>query len=173
MKKLFLMKRPKVFQGEKILNTNKNYFEGWYFKQSNSKENISFIPGISINDMERKAFIQVITDDNSYFADYDIDEFEYSYEPFYVKIGNNYFSEDSIHIDINDRKDNLTIFGDIKYTNNINIKTNALNPNIMGPFSYVWFMECNHAILSMKNRVNGELLINQNEMFFDDGIGYI
>ena len=48
MNKMFLMKNPDLFQGEKNLNTNKNYFEGWYFKNTNNIESISFIPGINI-----------------------------------------------------------------------------------------------------------------------------
>lgn len=32
MKKMYLIKRPELFQGEKYLKLNKQYFEGWYFK---------------------------------------------------------------------------------------------------------------------------------------------
>ena len=42
-----------------------------------------------------------------------------------------------------------------------------MNPNIMGPFSYIPFMECNHAILSMQNNANGSININDYEMKFD------
>lgn len=68
MKSLFLIKNPDLFQGEKYLNTNKNYFEGWYFKNTNHKEGIAFIPGININSKNKKAFIQVITNNSSYHA---------------------------------------------------------------------------------------------------------
>ena len=37
MKKLFFIKNPELFQGEKHLKTNKNYFEDWYFKHTNKK----------------------------------------------------------------------------------------------------------------------------------------
>lgn len=43
----------------------------------------------------------------------------------------------------------------------------------MGPFSYIPFMECNHAILNMRNRADGEININNNKIIFDDDIGYI
>ena len=36
------MKNPEIFQGEKKLNTNKNYFEGWYFKNTNSETGTFF-----------------------------------------------------------------------------------------------------------------------------------
>lgn len=64
MNKLFLMKNPELFQGEKYLDTDKNYFEGWYFKNTNSEEGISFIPGININGKNKKAFIQIITNNS-------------------------------------------------------------------------------------------------------------
>ena len=56
MKKLFLMKNPELFQGEKHLKENKDYFEGWYFKITNVNYSISFIPGINI-DAKEKIFI--------------------------------------------------------------------------------------------------------------------
>lgn len=173
MKKIFLMKNPELFQGEKYIKTSNNYFEGWYFKNTNSKDGISFIPGININKKEKKAFIQVITIHSSYFINYNIDDFKFSFEPFYIKIGNNFFSKDSIHIDIKDIDQDLIITGDIKYSSSKNIDTNHLNPNIMGPFSYIPFMECNHAILSMKSKAAGLIEINNNKIRFDNGIGYI
>lgn len=173
MKKLFLTQNPELFQGEKYLKTNKNYFEGWYFKNTNNENGISFIPGININEKEKKAFVQIITTNYSYFVNYNIDEFKFNFSPFYIKIGNNLFSKDKLQIDINDQTQNLTISGDINYSNSQNINTNFLNPNIMGPFSYIPFMECNHAILSMKNQVNGFMYINNNIIKFDNAIGYI
>ena len=43
----------------------------------------------------------------------------------------------------------------------------------MGPFSHLSFMECNHAILSMKHSVSGILMFNGKILNFDQGIGYI
>lgn len=37
MKKIFLIRNPELFQGEKHIKTNKNYFEGWYFKNTSNK----------------------------------------------------------------------------------------------------------------------------------------
>lgn len=173
MKKLFLMKNPELFQGEEYIKTGNNYFEGWYFKNTSNKNGISFIPGINIDEDKKNAFIQVITSDSSYFVNYNMDDFKFNFTPFYIKIGNNFFSKNGIHIDIEDRAQNLTVFGDIKYSNGQNIDTNFLNPNIMGPFSYIPFMECNHAILNMKTRVDGLIDINNNKIKFDNGIGYI
>lgn len=173
MNRILLIKKPELFQGEKYLNMNKNYFEGWYFKNTNENTGISFIPGININNKEKKSFIQVITNNSSYFVNYSINDFKFNFEPFYIKIKDNFFSKEKIHLDIIDNIQNLKIKGDIKYINGENININSLNPNIMGPFSYIPFMECNHAILSMKNRAIGEIKVNDDIIKFNKGTGYI
>ncbi len=173
MNRLFLMQNPELFQGSQYLNKNKDYFEGWYFKNSNGKDTISFIPGINISNKNKQAFIQVITNNSSYFIPYNINEFKYSVSPFYIKIGSNFFSKEKIDIDIKDAEKNISIYGNIKYSNTKNINTNLLNPNIMGPFSYIPFMECNHAILSMKSNTYGSININNTELNFNQGLGYI
>ncbi len=173
MNKLFLLKNPELFQGEKYLDTNKDYFEGWYFKNTNNEEGISFIPGINIDNKNKKSFIQVITNNTSYFVNYNIDDFEFNHNPFYIKIGNNTFSKDFIHINIRDDYQNLKINGNIKYSNSKNIKTNIFKPNIMGPFSYIPYMECNHAILSMENNISGYIDINNKKINFKNSNGYI
>ena len=122
MNKLFLMKNPDLFQGEKYLTEYKDYFEGWYFKNTNKENGISFIPGINIEKNEPKAFVQVIANGTSYFVNYDIEDFIFFDNPFAIKIGNNSFSKEGIHIDIKD--EGLIINGDIKYLNNKNINTN-------------------------------------------------
>lgn len=173
MTKFFLMKNPELFQGEKYLDKTKNYFEGWYFKNTNKDYGISFIPGISINEKEKKAFIQVIANDSSYYVNYDIEDFTFNHDPFYIQIADNFFSKENVHINIKDINQNLYINGNIEYSDSQNIKTTLFNPNIMGPFSYIPFMECNHAILCMKSKVNGFITINDKKLEFGDGNGYI
>ena len=67
----------------------------------------------------------------------------------------------------------LDIEGNIHFSNPTSITNNFFAPNIMGPFSYFPFMECNHAVLSMKNNVSGSLHFNGNLINFDDGTAYI
>lgn len=168
MKKLLFKKNTEVFQGEKYLKSNKNYFEGWYFKNIGQDIGISFIPGICINEKIKSAFIQLITGDNSWFVYFDINDFEYNHEPFWIRIGNNYFSKERVHIDIKDEEVDLVVKGDLKYRNHAVLKT-----NIMGIFSYISFMECNHSILSMKSRVDGSISINGKDLEIFNGNGYI
>lgn len=170
----YLIKNSKLFQGEKRLKNNcKNYFEGWYFKHSNGSYGISFIPGINIENGSKNAFIQVITNDNSYFIKCDFNDFKFSHDPFYIRIGDNYFSDKCIYLNILDISQSLRIFGKLSYDNNTNIKSTALSPNIMGPFSYLSFIECNHAIISMKSSVSGFINLNNQFIDFTNGFGYL
>lgn len=167
----YLLENPEVFQGKNKIKNIDCYFEGWYFKHSGKDGNISFIPGINIENGIKSAFIQIITNASSYYISYSFDEFDFSYEPFYITIGNNFFSLDYINIDIQD--EDINIKGELYYKNHINIQKNAFNPNIMGPFSFIPFMECNHAILSMKHDIKGSLVLNNKKYDFNNGIGYI
>lgn len=149
------------------MQNNDNYFEGWYFKNVGNDTAISLIPGINVSNGEKSAFIQIITKDNSFFIDYPFNEFKVTDDPFSVKIGENYFSKNSIHLD------NSIITGNLSFTNNINIKKSLINPNIMGPFGYIPFMECSHDILSMKHNIYGSLKLEDEVIDFNNGCGYI
>ena len=168
MRKLYNKNNLEVFQGKKCLTRNDDYFEGWYFKNIGVNEGISFIPGISINEKEKISFIQVITKDNSWFIDYDIEEFEYNDDPFWIRVGKSYFSKERVHIDIEDKELDLVVKGDLKYRNNV-----CLKKEIMGIFSRIPFMECKHSILCMKNSVDGIVFINDKKMEIFNGNGYI
>lgn len=84
---------PPVFQGSL---KNKNYFEGWYFKQtaSDSKAIISIIPGISLSS-DPHSFIQIIDGKTGVTAyhSFPLDAFSASSKKMEIKIGKNYFSE--------------------------------------------------------------------------------
>ncbi len=173
MNKLLLIKNAELFQGRNYLNKKKNYFEGWYFKNTSIQKGVSFIPGINIDDTGTKAFIQIITNNMSYFVNYKMNNFKFNDNPFCIKIGNNSFSKEDININIEDKSQNLKIYGNIKFSNSKNINTNIFAPNIMGPFSYIPFMECNHAIISIENTINGFININDETIQFNNNKGYI
>lgn len=170
-KSFYLLENPHVFQGENKLKHTSCYFEGWYFKNTGIDSSISFIPGIHIENGKKSAFIQIITNYSSYYISYPFSEFQFSYEPFSINIGNNFFSLDKITIDIQDK--DISISGELVYNNHIKIRKSIFSPNIMGPFSFIPFMECNHAILSMKHEITGFLTINNKDYNFNNGIGYI
>lgn len=171
MKSFYLLENPEVFQGENKINHANCYFEGWYFKNIGKDIGISFIPGIHIENEKKFAFIQIITNFSSYYISYSFSEFKFSYDPFFISIGNNLFALDKIKINIQDK--NININGELYYNNHAQIRKHIFSPNIMGPFSFIPFMECNHAILSMKHEISGFLTINNKNYDFNNGIGYI
>lgn len=142
----------------------KEYFKGYYFKCSNTKETISFIPAIHFNGKEKNASLQIITADAAYTVPYDnaiIDD-----KNFRTKIGDNYFSTKGIKINI--KNENLSIFGNISFG-----PFEKIRYDIMGPFQYVPHMQCRHTVVSMSHYVNGMISINGKTYHFKKGIGYI
>lgn len=150
-----------------IYKNKKSFFEGWYFKHQYNDFSISLIPGINISkDGKKYAFIQVITNNSSYNIKYKFEDFSISKDRLIIKIKDNIFSRDGLVLNI--RENSIRIKGRLKYNNITPIKN-----NIMGPFSLIKFMECNHEVISLHHEVNGSLNINDREIKINKGIGYI
>lgn len=162
---------PDIFQGK---YQKKHYFEGWYYKitDSRSEYSIAVIPGISIGEWDTHAFIQIIDSKNkeSYFH-YEIDEFSFNENEYEIMIGENYFSKSRIRLNITGK--DLSLQGDLYFCNIMEFPRTILRPGIMGPFLYVPFMECYHDIVSIQNSVIGHLKISGKNVDFTEGIGYI
>lgn len=171
MKSFYLLSNPELFQGENKIKKESPYFEGWYFKNIGDEISISFIPGVHIENGIKSAFIQIITNSFSCYIPYSFSDFHFTYEPFSISIGNNFFSLNEIKIDI--EYENISIHSNLHYRNHTKLKKDILNPNIMGAFSFIPFMECKHAILSMNHEINGTLTINNKLYHFNSGTGYI
>lgn len=169
---------PEFFQGNK---KKKNYFEGWYYKlvSHDQKYTLAFIPGVSINDTDKHAFIQVFisqtvdkeTKLKSHYFRFKFEEFDYSHHHFSVKIGSNYFSKEKLSIDL--KTPQFQIFGNVALSNMTPIHKSLLAPNIMGTFGYLNFMECYHGVISMSHDLSGILKINEAPVSFHKGKGYI
>lgn len=136
----------------------KNFFEGWYFKHQNKNCTVSVIPGIS----NSNAFIQIITDQNSYNINFPKSQFT---KGEHIKVGNSIFSFNAIKLDINTK--DLNVQGEILYNN-----LTPLKSDIMGPFRFLP-MICRHGIISMQHEINGQLKINDSIFEFTNGKGYI
>ena len=154
---------------------NIQYFEGWYYKiASEDLTNIyAFIPGISkTNDEKSHCFIQVLdgTNGKSYNIKYHINSFSYISDND-IKIDNNIFSKNGIKLNIN--TDEIKITGELLFDKICDIKRNALSPTAMGFFEYFNFLECKHEVLSMNHNIVGELKINNRQISFNKGKGYI
>lgn len=163
---------PILFQGHL---KRKNYFEGWYYKQvcQETQQTIAFIPGISLNQADPHAFVQVIVSHpvQTYYFDYPIESFSYQEEPFQVKIGPNVFTEDKVILQLYHGSDFFE--GELNLTRRCPIKSSLLMPNIMGFFAYIPRMACNHGVISMHHQVNGSLQTSVGSMAFKHDTGYI
>ncbi len=160
---------PENYQG---WGKKSNYFEGWYFKVLNRSENaaLAIIPGIAMDKNGfRHAFIQVLDGRNkrAEYHKFDYETFKTSGDKFLVSIENNHFSEDSISLDLPEIK------GMLYFSGNVPWPKPWYSPGIMGPFSFVPFMECYHGIVSMDHSITGKLEFNGKTIDFEGGRGYI
>lgn len=169
------LKDPAMFQGNK---KRKKYFEGWYFKMvsADGSSILSVIPGISLshNGEDQHAFIQIIDGKtaNTFYYDFPIDDFEFSKDKFAVRIGDNYFSEDILILDIQNQT--TSIKGDIQMSNQVYLSQNKKRKvGIMGWYRFVPFMECYHGVVSLNHNLKGSITKDNETYNFDNGVGYL
>jgi hypothetical protein len=166
---------PTLFQGNK---KHKSYFEGWYFKMisADGASRLSVIPGISLSadKKEQHAFIQFIDGKSSqtWYYVFPIEEFSFSRKLFSIRIGNNYFSKDSISLDI--RNDSAMIRGSVRMSEQVPFPPKRIfNPGIMGWYRFVPFMQCYHGVVSLTHHLSGEIIRDGEKYSFNGGRGYI
>ncbi len=148
-------------------NINHSFFEGWYFNHTNESELLAFIPGMNVDERgEKQAFIQIITNEGSSNVKFEFNDLCVSADRLLIKIGENEFSDKGIKINI--QNEAVSCSGQIQYSN-----LSEPRHNIMGPFRFVPFMECNHEVISMFHKVKGFAVVNGKRIDFDSGLGYI
>ena len=160
---------PSFFQG---WGKTKSYFEGWYFKVVDVTENFAFafIPGIAMDENGKKqAFIQVL-DGKKKTAEYhrfDARDFVPATDHFELRIQQNKFSNHDLILDL------PGISANLKFQNNIPWPNPWYSPGIMGPYTFVPFMECYHGIVSMDHVIEGRITIDKERIDLSNGKGYI
>jgi len=172
------VRHPEAFHGNGKASP---FFEGWYVKlvSEDLSQRWAVIPGIfkgidKADSDERQnhdeAFIQVLdgSTGRSWFHSFDISEFKASTDKFEVQIGNNFFSEKEVRLDLPQLK------GTIKITTPfIPWPVTLKSPGIMGWYGLVPFMECFHGIVSFGHQLEGSLSVEGKEQSFSKGKGYI
>jgi hypothetical protein len=169
---IFRLYKPEVFQGNL---KKKNYFEGWYFKHVSSDMNnvLIFIPGISLNNNDPHAFIQIIdgiTGVSDYLT-YPLQLFSWHRDDLFIRIGNSVFTDKYVNLDIDRGKFRIT--GQIDYHGITEYPKTMFSPGIMGWYSFVPTMECKHGIISANHILSGSITLNNNLIDFNTGKGYI
>lgn len=169
MNKIQTILQPDRFQGK---GKTKCYFEGWYFKIINAEESKAFaiIPGVAMDvSGKRHAFIQILDGKNetSAYYKFEFEQFSYNKDRFEISIGANNFSNSEIKLDLENIK------GTLRFSSLIPWPSSWYSPGIMGPYSFVPFMECYHGILSMNHQLEGSLTIKDETINFTAGKGYM
>jgi len=161
---------PERFQG---WGENRRYFEGWYFKIVNQEgtEAFAIIPGIAMDGEGRQhSFVQVL-DGKRKTANYhrfEKEAFIAAKDRFSVSVGPNAFSEQGLNLKVDGLSGRLHLHGNIPWPKP------RYSPGIMGPFTFVPFMECYHGIVSMDHTLEGTLTADGNRRIdFTGGRGYI
>ena len=164
---------PEWFQGNL---QRRFYFEGWYFKiiDKNSDNIYAIIPGIALNKRKNSShsFIQILDGKTAeyHYIRFPIEDFQIEKDSFKVSIGPNTFSENHIHLEIDDK---VQVTADMKFSNLVKLKRTFFNPGVMGFFSWFPFMETKHGVVSLNHSLTGFFEINNNHINFTDGKGYI
>ena len=169
LKRMINVFHPERFQG---WGKEKQYFEGWYFKlvTQSAGEALAIIPGIAMDEKGNKqAFIQIL-DGKRKIAQYhkfSFDAFHAESASFHISIAENTFSANTLKLNL----ENLQ--GAVHFNGNIPWPKYILSPGIMGPYSFVPFMECYHGIVSMDHAIEGSLMLNGKSIDFSRGRGYM
>jgi tocopherol cyclase len=162
---IFNIWHPENFHGE----NKKNFFEGWYFKNTDSQKKYVFaaIPGVSIGD-DSHSFIQIIDNNNfSKYYRFKLEDFKYTNNPFSVTIGNNFFSLERLILNL----DNIS--ADLNFENIRPWPVSLFNPGAMGPYGFLKFLECYHGILSFNHNIKGSVIVRGEQKDYENGNGYI
>jgi len=165
---------PSIYHGHK---KKKGFFEGWYFKVVDREEQnpLAFIPGIFLGPEpgESHSFLQVLQGNPpaSHYFRLDVDDFKASRKSFQVQVGNSSFGPGGFSLNLEDEGQELK--GTLEFSEQVFWPRRPWAPGIMGPFSFVPFMECNHDVISMDHKLQGSLSINGREYDFSGGRGYL
>ncbi len=142
----------------------KKYFSGIYFKQRGENGAVALIPAIHQGaDGQETASIQIVTEQGSHCVWFGNETQGDATEACF---GNSRFSLNGIHLDV--ESSTVIAAGDLRFRDLTPPRTDA-----MGLFRFVPFMECRHAVYSLRHAVDGCLTINGRTYFFDGGEGYI
>jgi len=167
--KLRAIFNPDRFQG---WGKKHNYFEGWYFKIVNKDETKAFaiIPGIAMDDQGKShAFIQILDGkkETAQYHQFDTKSFIPSFEYFKINVGSNHFSRHSLRLNLPELK------GKLQFSSIVRWPKHWYSPGIMGPYTFIPFMECYHGVVSLDHKIHGCLEVDGENVDFSNGRGYI
>lgn len=169
MKKLKALFNPAHYHG---WGKTSNYFEGWYYKMvsADGQHAFAFIPGIAMAEKgNAHSFIQILdgTNQKAEYIKFAATDFSADENSFSVEIANNHFYTKGFELNMPNAS------GKIQFKNQVPWPSSLLSPGIMGPFSFVPFMQCYHGIISIDHEIEGSLIIDNKDIDFTGGRGYL
>ena len=170
--------RPENFHFHHMIGRGRACFEGWYFKlvDSHGRQPYAIIPGVFLG-ADAHAFIQVLDGraGSSAYHRFPLSRFQADSGCFDVQIGRSRFSRSAISLDIEADETDIRqpVQGRIEFSSWNGWPVTLTSPGVMGPYSFVPFMQCNHGILSMDHALSGELCVGDTKTSFSSGRGYI
>jgi hypothetical protein len=166
--------KPELYHGH---DSKPPFFEGWFFKLvDQTQTNIyAIIPGVFLaeNQSESHAFIQVLQGHTglSDYIRFPLSQFNSNESEFHITLGGNEFSSTGLSVDIKGEK--LALKGTLEFQNTHPWPVEWNSPGVMGPYAFAPFMQCYHGVLSMNHSLEGELKVNDQQVDFSGGLGYI
>lgn len=147
---------------------SRSYFEGWYLKyQTRTGQALALIPAVHMDEMgARRASLQVISNDKTWWLEYPEAEFSPSETQFHIRMGRSVFGEESVRLEV--ERDGLSLRGTLRHG-----PFTPLKSDIMGPFRFFPGLECSHGVISMGHSLEGSLTLNGETLDFSGGAGYV
>lgn len=141
----------------------RKYFYGWYLKCQSGTQTLAVIPAFHRTGREKTCSIQIITESGTWIADFPIDAFRRTGKNIFID--GNRFGEKGVRLAI--QTPDVTVRGKLHFGS-----LTPLKYDIMGPFSFIPFLECRHSVWSMEHTVRGTVYINRKKYSFRDARGY-
>jgi hypothetical protein len=102
---------------------------------------------------------------------YKLSDFEHSAKEFKIRLGKSYFDRKTMIVDLDSKAGSVN--GKLEFHNIVPFPKSFLSPGIMGPFSYMPFMQCRHGVINAHHEISGTLKIDGAQVSFDGGYGYV
>ena len=167
--KLLAALHPERFHG---WGKDSKHFEGWYNKwiTADQKNAVVVIPGVAIDEPGKEhAFIQVLDGIScvSNYYRFSLDNFHSDPKDFSFRIGESEFSSSLFKLDLPDVKGEIHFSAFDKWPGSI------FSPGLMGPYTWLPFMEAYHNVISMDHELHGQLNLWGKEIDFSKGRAYM
>ncbi len=159
-------------QSYKHYKNKRNFFEGYFIKCSNKEEQLAIIPSFEVSSNgEVTGSIQLLAKDFSMYKAFETKNFNSNKNIFDVYIGDNEFNTKGVKLDFSTGNHKIT--GELKFGEFNPLTSTKFAPTIMGPFSYLKFLDCYHFVVSTNHLVTGEIKIDDRVFTFNNDACYI